>query len=308
MKAKSQKKAKPVKQNTAAETSAKCQSCPHTINFFCHFDPAEIEKKNFENEILVWAFFTGANKLFPLHLPVLEKLSDDAFAGNQSAAKLLVELATHLSWRISALEKEQPEIVSEIARKINVWPVVANTQHGSNEEMLARLDELGLGKDIPPQIEPRFRKARGCDENHPARRWAKAAMRCVNTTRFWQRQLVSRKDSVDKKLEQGTWKRGIEPAWVSEVKNLPDYSNQSRPKWADAIRMMIREELPEFHLRTEWANQRNSCKARNRGSKGEIQNAILDDIISALKTITPGEINQSAENSLPNFSTQLKGC
>jgi hypothetical protein len=170
-------KSKSVKRIAKKETSAKCQSCPHTINFFCHFDPDEIAKKNFENEILVWGFFTGANKLFPLHLPVLEKLSDDAFAGNQPAVKLFVELATHLSWRISALEKKQPTIMSEIARKINVWPVVANTQSGSNEEMLARLNELGLGKDIPPQIDIGFRQARGCDENYPARRWAKAAVR-----------------------------------------------------------------------------------------------------------------------------------
>ena len=306
MKAKPKKKTKCVKQSTAAETSAKCQSCPHTINFFNHFDPHETAK-NFENAILVWGFFTGANKLFPLHLPVLEKCSDDAFAGNQAAAKWLVDLATHLSWRISALEKKQPKIMSEIARKINVWPVVANTQPGSNGEMLTRLNELGLGKDIQ-HIDVHFRKAGGCDENYPARCWAKAAVHCVEETRFWQRLLVSRKDSVDKKLEEGTWKRGVELAWVHETKDLPYYSNQTRPKWADVIRTMIREELPEFHLRPEWANQRNSCKARNRDTKGEIQNAILDDIISALKTITPGEMNQSAENSLPNFSTQTRGC
>jgi hypothetical protein len=110
-------KSKSVKRTAKKETSAKCQSCPHTIDFFCHFDPDEIAKKNFENEVLVWGFFTGANKLFPLHLPVLEKLSDDAFAGNQPAVKLFVELATHLSWRISMLEKKQPKIISEIAAK-----------------------------------------------------------------------------------------------------------------------------------------------------------------------------------------------
>lgn len=284
----------------AAETSAKCQSCPHTINFFSHFDPDEIAKKNFENEILVWGFFTGANKPFPLHLPVLEKCSDDAFAGNQAAVKWLVDLATHLSWRISALEKKQPKIMSEIARKINVWPVVADTQPGSNEETLARLDELGLGKDIPPQIEPSFRKARGCDENNPARRWAKAAVRCVNTTRFWQRQLVSRKDSVDKKLEQGTWKRGIEPAWVSKTKNLPDFTQTPivRKQWADVIREMIRQELPDFHTRPEWKNQQNSCKPSSKlpgahPSKGDIQNAIFDVIIPALNTIARADITTS---------------
>jgi hypothetical protein len=195
----------------------------------------------------------GTDKFLPLHLPVLEKLSDDAFAGNQSAAKFLVELTTHLSFRICALEKKQPEIMSEIARKINVWPVATNTQPGSNEEMLARLNGLFLGKDIPPQIEPSFRKARGCDENYPARRWAKAAVRCVNTTRFMQSQLVSRKDSVDKNLEQGTWKRGVEPAWVSKAKDLPDFlqTPNVRKQWADVIREMIRQELPDFHTRPQ---------------------------------------------------------
>jgi hypothetical protein len=301
MKAKSQKKAKPVKQNTAAETFAQCQPCPHTVNFFSHFHPDGVTNEDFENAVLVWGFFTGANILFPLHLPALEKMSELAFAGNQSAASFLVQLATHLSFRIDALEKQQPKVMREIARKQNVWPVLANTQPGWEKGVQTRLTELELGKAIQ-HIDLPFRKAGGCDENYPARRWAKAAVHCVNQTRIYQRELASRKDSGDKNLGQGTWKRGVEPAWVSETKDLPDYSNQSRPKWADVIRKMIREELPEFHLRIEWK------KARSRNTKGEIQNAILDDIIAALKTITPGEINQSAENSLPNFSTQTKGC
>jgi hypothetical protein len=297
MKAKSQKKAKPVKQN-AAETSATCQSCPRTVIFFSHFQPDGVSAE-IENAFLVGELFTG-EKPFPLYLPALEKAFELAFAGNKAAAKFLVDLATHLSFRIAALEKQQPQVMREIASKLNLWPIFKGTHTCSEKETLARLEELGLGQGIR-HLDTPFRKARGCDESLAARRWAKEAVRCINFTRLYQRQLVSHKDSVDKKLGQGTWKRGDEPAWVSETKDLPDYSNQSRPKWADVIRKMIREELPEFHLRTEWANQRNSCKARNRDSKGEIQNTVLDDIISALKTITPGETNQSAENPLPNF-------
>jgi hypothetical protein len=300
-------KVKPQEKVAKKETSAKCPACPHTINFFSHFQPDSGSNKKFENAVLVWGFFTGANKLFPLHLPALEKMSDLAFAGNQTAAHSLVQIATHLSWRITALEKKQPKLAREIARKQNVWPIVIDTHLGWEKETLTRFEELGLGQDIQ-HIDIPFRKAGGCDENYPARCWAKTAVHCVNQTRFWQRQLVSRKDSVDKKLGQGTWKRGVEPAWVSETKDLPDYSNQTRPKWADVIRKMIREQLPEFHLRPEWENQRKSCKRRGRDSKGEIQNTVLDDIVSALKTITPEEINQSAENSLPNFSRQIKGC
>ena len=296
---KAKKKVKPVKQNPASETFAKCESCPGTINFFCHFQPDG--NKEFQNLALVWGFLTG-NKLFPLSLPVLEKLSDAAFAGHQGAASFLVQLATHLSLRIAALEKQQPKLMREIARKQNLWPIFEDAHPGSEKNTLIRFAELGLGQDLR-HIDIPFRKAGGCDESYPARRWAKAAVHCVNFTRLLQIKLISSKGIVDAKLEQGTWKLGVEPAWVSETKVLPDYSNQSRPKWADVIRKMIREELPEFHLRTEWKNQRNSCEARSRGTKGEIQNTILDVIISALKTITPGEINQSAKISLPNFST-----
>jgi hypothetical protein len=47
---------------------------------------------------------------------------------------------------------------------------------------------------------------------------------------------------------------------------------------------MIREELPEFHLRTEWANYRR--RHYQTGSKtGAVQNAIFKDILAALRTI-----------------------
>jgi hypothetical protein len=112
-----------------------------------------------------------------------------------------------------------------------------------------------------------------------------------------QSQLVSRKDSVDKNLEQGTWKRGVEPAWVSKAKDLPDFlqTPNVRKQWADVIREMIRQELPDFHTRPEWENQRRSCKASNKlagksPSKGDFQNAIFDDIIPALKTIASADI------------------
>jgi hypothetical protein len=298
--------AKFIKQAAKRETSEKCPSCPHTVNFFSHFQPDGVSHKEVENVVLVWGFFTGANRLFPLHLPALEKLSELAFAGNQAAASFLVQIATHLSFRIAALEKQQPKLMREIARKQNVWPVFTDTHTGWEKETLGRFAELGLGQGIR-HIDIPFRKAGGCDANYSARLWAKAAMHCINQTRLWQRELTFRKNAVAERLENGHWKRGSEPAWVSGAKGLPDYSKQARPNWEDVIRKMIREELPDFHLRPDWKNQRNSCEARDRDSKGEIQNAILDDIISALKTITPEEINQSAENSLPNFGTQPRG-
>jgi hypothetical protein len=77
------------------------------------------------------------------------------------------------------------------------------------------------------------------------------------------------------------------PAWAPKTKELPDFSEETLGHWAPLVREMIRDQIPDFHLRSEWSNQRNSCKARRRDTKGEIQNAILDDIASALKTIAP---------------------
>ncbi len=50
---------------------------------------------------------------------------------------------------------------------------------------------------------------------------------------------------------------------------------------------MIREQKPDFHTSPEWENQRNTARHRGRDTRGEIQNAILDDIVSALRRIAP---------------------
>jgi ribosomal protein L31E len=300
-------KSKSVTRTAKKEIPAKCPSCPQTVNLFSHFQPDGVTNEGFGNTALAFEFFTETDKLFPLYLPDLEKMSELAFAGKQTSASILVKIATNLSFQIAALNRQQPQVMREIARKTNVWPIVGCTKTVCEMDVQTQLEELELGKDIR-HIDISFRKAGGCDANYPARRWAKAAVNCINTTRFFQRRLASEKSSADIKLGRGIWKRGVEPTWVSVAKDLPDFSNQSRPKWAEVIRKMIREELPKFHLRPEWEMQRNTCKANARSAKGptdaEIQCAILDDIISALKTITPNETNQSAENALLNFSTE----
>ena len=284
------------------KVSKKGSSSPQTVNFFSRFDPDSAAKTNFENTVLVYGFFTGQNELFPLHPTATERLCELAFSGNSKAAESLVKLATHLSLRIAALEKMQPKIMSEIARHLNVWPVVANTQPALTAATLTRLNELGVAKDIG-HIDSHFRKAAGCDDNYPARRWAKTAVSCINETRFFQQQLILREEIVVTTMKNGRWQRGEEPEWVSHTKDLPNFSQGpiAQKKWAELIRQMIRQQLPDFELRDDWSRQRNSCKQSGRNKRGEIQNAILDDIISALKTIAPDEMRQSAENFLPEF-------
>jgi hypothetical protein len=288
----------------ANQVSKKETSGSQTIYFFFRFDPDTAGKTNFQNTLLIHRFFKGAKKPLALYPPFLEKLSDRAFGGDSNAAKSLVQLAIHLSVGIARLKKQQPGVMSGIARSLNVWPVVTDNQPAAYVEMLARLDGLGLGRGIR-HIDPRFRKARGCDDNHAARRWAKAAVLCVTQTRFLQGQLVLSEKKAAAKMQSGLWKRGDEPPWVSKTKDLPDFSQTptTQTQWADVIRQMIRQQMPDFQSRPEWNNQRNSCKKRGRDTNGVMQNTILDDIVSALKTIAPDEISQPAESLIPNFST-----
>jgi hypothetical protein len=54
-----------------------------------------------------------------------------------------------------------------------------------------------------------------------------------------------------------------------------------------AVRKLIREQMPDFQMRPEWSNQRNTAAASGRETPGEIKNAILDDITSALERLVP---------------------
>jgi len=71
------------------------------------------------------------------------------------------------------------------------------------------------------------------------------------------------------------------------VADLPGFSERSLPRWKPVIRAMIREQMPEFHKHSDWGNQRRTAAASGRDTPGEIQNAILDDICSALGRIAP---------------------
>ena len=127
----------------------------------------------------------------------------------------------------------------------------------------------------------------------PARRWAKAAVRAIEETRFRflsLRGLLREFGSIEalsNYCSEASWDMGKDPEWVEGVVELKQFSSESLTQWKPVIRKMIREQLPEFHTRPEWNTQRNTAEASGRNTPGEIQNAILDDIISALRRLAP---------------------
>jgi len=219
-------------------------------------------------------------------------LSDGIYAGDADAANDLAEAAIQGSRLLRAAEALHPDLFSRIAKGKPVWPVLATGETGWEKDAILRLANLGVGDDLVV-YKARFRRARGCDENLPARRWAKAAVRTVEETQlrwlglgFIIRDFGSSGAFADFCLKHG-WDFRPNPKWLKKARTLRGFTQASKQQWAATIRDMIREQIPDFHLRDEWKNQRNAAKASGRDTKGVIQNRILDDICDALDSIAP---------------------
>ena len=224
----------------------------------------------------------------------LTTLAEATGAGDAEAAKILAEATIQASVLLGITERRHPELLKPVARKEMMWPVLASEEAGWEKEAVRHITELKLGADRLG-INVRFRKARGTDANLPARLWAKAAVRTIEETQFRilsfgqvLRDFGSHQALADFCMETN-WRIGEQPDWVSEVAKLKAFSKESLPEWKRVIRKIIREQMRDFHTRAEWATQRNSAIERGRDTPGEIQNAILDDICSALERIAPAK-------------------
>ena len=220
-------------------------------------------------------------------------------AGDAEAARELAEAAIQANRLLSLCEAFRPELFRQIAKRLPEWPVLADGDKGWEKEAVERIAKLGVGDDLVI-FKARFRPARGCDANHPARRWAKASVRTLEATRvqFYRfahfvRNFGSPEALGDFCVKNG-WERRPAPEWSRKAWALETFTKVSIKQWAGVIKEMIREQIPDFHLRPEWQNQRNAAKTR---SKGVLQNRILDDICDALETIAPNPNGPLCGNS-----------
>lgn len=77
------------------------------------------------------------------------------------------------------------------------------------------------------------------------------------------------------------------PDWTKAAIALKPLSAETFDSWKAVVRELIREQVKDYHLLPEWTTQRMTAQASGRDTPGEIQNAILDDIVSALKRLVP---------------------
>jgi hypothetical protein len=222
----------------------------------------------------------------------LSRLAKAALAGDLDAARHLAEAATDAAMFLHGVEGLHSDLLRPIARGKTYWPVLASEETGWEKGVVQRIARLELGADLLC-FKVRLRKARGADANLPARRWAKAAVRAIEETRFrflCFSQVLREFGSIEALSDYclaARWSLGHEPEWVKGVAELRQFSSESLAAWKPVVRKMIREQVPDFQTRPEWSTQCNTAEASGRNTPGEIQNAILDDIISALGRLAP---------------------
>ena len=172
------------------------------------------------------------------------------------------------------------------------WPVLASDEPGWEKSAVSQVNSLELGKGLAC-IETRLRPLRGSDVARPARRWARAAVQTIDETRWRLPFFVQMTDKLGGSGEwadfavRHNWDTVKSPDWTKAAMALKPLSAETFDSWKAVVREIIREQVADFHLLPEWATQRMTAEANGRGTPGQIQNAILDDIVSALKHLVP---------------------
>jgi len=172
---------------------------------------------------------------------------------------------------------------------------MAKDKPGWEKDAAEHVAKLGLGEGLRVFRSP-LRKVRGSDVNLPARRWAKAAVTTIDETRwrihfivYLLKELGGSEAWADFSIRNG-WDLLNQPEWVASAIKLEPFSMKSVQDWKLVVRQIIREQVPNFHDLPEWTTQRHSAEASGRDTIGEIQNAILDDIVSALQRLAPESV------------------
>ncbi len=256
--------------------------------------PEQLEKAKQKVAVEV-AALANAEKIFKARgamAEATEQLNELAMTGDAEAAKALIQSVIVAGLALGLLEVAQPEMIGRIARVETTWPLLTDGKSGWERKAAQKIARLDLGADLA-HLRTRFRQPRGAEINLPARTWAKAAVRTIEVTRWrfltfgkLSKEFGSVEALSDFCFETG-WEFGQSAGWEGEVMGLGRFSVETLPFWKRAIRKIIRQQMPDFQTRPEWATQRHSAIALGRSTPGEIQTAILDDIASALEGLAP---------------------
>ena len=199
---------------------------------------------------------------------ILEMLAKEVEEDSAESAEALADIAFQATCFLQIGEKKKPELFRHAARATQFWSVIANDETDWQKEALQRVGALELGEGL--------QSSEFVFGRHAApmpiclRGWAKAAVRTIEETQLRIlsfgliiRDFGSHQALADFCMETG-WQIGEQPEWVHEVSGLKKFSRESLPSWKLAVRKLIREQMPDFQMRPEWSNQRNTAAASGR--------------------------------------------
>lgn len=214
------------------------------------------------------------------------KLSTAAHAGDKTAAAYVVDAAVFLCLSVKGLTRKQPATVQTLAGRMEYWPFLVSAERSCLDTINATLDRIQLGGTEEP-FRCKFRTTRGADADYPSRQWAKAAVRCIEETRV--RHLSA--FAVKQDFFDVMWARRLtledSRPWVTSAMKLPAFTRSAVRGWARVVRTLVRYEMPQFHACEEWTQLGEALRRKGHNGIGRFQNAVLDDIVAALRTIAP---------------------
>lgn len=217
----------------------------------------------------------------------LNTLSERALKGDKDAIARMVAVARQATFDLSLLEKTQPETIRAAAKSFASWPILLPGDERAAISETKRALELGIGDQFAA-FRSKFHQLNGADDHRPNRLWAQKAVRTVELTKC-RLAYANGKGAFQPGvlLECGIFLEPF-PSWLHKDRMpVKPFSRSALTEWKTIVREIIRSDCPDFHLHEDWNNQRRTLEQSGRSSRGVLQNAILDDICSALKGLAP---------------------
>jgi hypothetical protein len=198
---------------------------------------------------------------------------------DKDAAKALHAAAQTACAFLGFLAKQKPDLLRPTARISQTWPVLIDAEPQALDKTRAALEDLELGADT---IYGRLRVNRAFGESTQARSYARILVETIWMNRLLIPELSERLRAMETMDPDFTTDFEDLPNWFKLIAPLPAFSTTTVHQWAKAAREVLRAECPQFHLRPEWAPVRRAFQPHE---KGRIQNKILYNIVSAMRTI-----------------------
>jgi len=206
----------------------------------------------------------------------------------KETAEGLLRLATWITFQLQRFYKGEPELFHGITDLTDSIPVIAGLNPNWASEAEENLRRLKVGGR---RAESRLKPIAYETEAYVCRAWAREVVKCMDANRW-----VGISVAIICEYLRETWKfvsYSVKfPVWLLEIAKLHHFNRTTAKTWASVARLVIRDEIPNFHERPEFARIVSNIRGRFRDAPGKqvkrtgtIQNGILDKIGEAIESI-----------------------